>query len=164
MEEVLWQGTSPQDKKMCPYSIDFTCKPAPARTLDSLESGRLMLTVDLKGAPGAGRVYEVVARLVNKAKEKRSNGKSADLTAVTGNLIQDGRNAYRWTGELDIPVTWTEGGTRTYSRSGLWQPESKGALFALDITYRVYSGNSCTARFGSEDAFHWVSDKEKAIM
>jgi hypothetical protein len=164
MEEVLWQGTSPNDKKVCPYSIDFTCKPAPARTLDSLESGRLMLTVDLKGAPDAGEVYKVVARMVNRAKEKRTDGNRTEQTAISSNLAQEGNHTHRWTGVLGIPITWTEGGTRTYSRSGMWEPESKGALFALDITYRVYSGNSCTARFSSEDAFHWVSDKEKAII
>ena len=167
MKEVLWQGTSPKDKTMCPYSVDFTCKPAPARTLDSLESGRLMLTVDLKGSLDAGKVYEVIARLVNKAKEKRT-GKARKTsnpkqqTEISSNLAQD--SAGRWAGELGIPVTWMEGGTRTYSRSGSWKPKSKGALFTLDITYRVYAGNSCTARFTSEDAFHWVPDKKQAIM
>lgn len=160
--EVLWHGKSPKDKYQCPYSIDFTCKPAPARRLDSLESGRLLLAVDLKGAPDAGKVYEVIARLVNKAKEKRANGN--DKIQVSSNLEKDTNLEGRWSGELGIPVSWIEGGTRTYSRSGMWEPESKGPLFALEITYRVYSGNSCTALFSSENAFHWVSDKEKEII
>lgn len=167
MKEVLWQGTDPEDRRMCPYSVDFTCKPAPARTLDSLESGRLILTVDLKGADTAGLVYEVVAKLINKAREKRMGkvrnaSNSIDQTEISGSLLQD--TTGRWTGEVAIPSTWIEGGTRTYSRSGVWRPNSKGALFILDITYRLHMGSSCTARFTSEDAFHWLPDKKRAIM
>jgi hypothetical protein len=167
MKEVLWQGTNPKNKKMCPYSIDFTCKPAPAKTLDSLESGRLILTVDLKGPDGSGLVYEVVARLVNNAREKRigkiqNASNLIEQTEVSSNLLQD--TTGRWVGELSVPTTWIEGGTRTYSRSGMWRPNSKRALFTLDITYRANVGNNCTARFTSEDAFHWVSDKKQAIV
>jgi hypothetical protein len=36
-------------------------------------------------------------------------------------------------------------------------------MFALEVTYRLGDGSSCTARFGSEDAFHWaVENKSRA--
>ena len=155
--EVLWDGKSP--KVGCPYSVDSTCNPAPARRLDSLESGRLMLTVDLKGAPDAGKVCEVIARLVNKAKEKRSN----DRVEVSSSLTRKDPEE-RWSGELGIPVTWMEGGINTYSRSGMWEPESKGPLFAFEITYILGSGGSCKARFSSGDAFHWDSGRKQEIV
>ncbi len=162
MGDVLWKGPDPKDKAVCPYSIDFRCKPAPAKTLNSLESGRLLLTVKLDGKPDVGEVYAVVARLINKAKEKsteklQKTSLPPQQTVMLSNLVQDSHEANMWTGELDIPVTWVEGGTNTYARSGLWRPKSKEGLFNLEITYKVHGGSNCTARFNSEDAFHWTS-------
>lgn len=166
MGNVLWKGPDPEDRSACPYSIDFSCKPAPAKTLNSLDSGRLLLKVNLDGKPGGGKVYAVVARLVNKAKEKstgkiQKTNRPGQQTVLLSNLVQDGHSANRWIGELDIPITWVEGGTKTYARSGLWRPKSKGSLFNLDITYKVHGGSNCTARFNSEDAFHWASRSRK---
>ena len=161
MGNVLWNGPDPEDEDACPYSVDFKCKPAPAKSLNSLESGRLMLTVKLKGDANAREVKAVAAKLINKAKKKNigkvyEQSKLWHQTLLSSNLMQDSRRPNRWTGELSIPVRWVEGGTRTYERGGSWNPKSKGKLFVLEITYRVHDGSKCTARFGSEDAFHWT--------
>jgi hypothetical protein len=165
MASAVWKGSDPMDRDACPYSVDFECTPAPASKLDSLESGRLMLSVRLKGgALAAGdRVDDVVARIVNKAKKRNDNDDSGSRlqspakSQSTSSLRREGRSKRRWSGELSIPVSWTEGGTRSYERGGSWHPNSKGELFSLEITYRLADGNSCTATFGSEDAFHWAA-------
>jgi hypothetical protein len=159
MASAVWNGPNPKDRGACPYSVDFECTPAPAMKLDSLESGRLMLTVRLKGGASlAGKVDDVVAKIVNKAKKKnddRVQGRSKSQS--TASLSREGRSRRKWAGELSIPVSWTEGGTRSYERGGTWHPNSKGELFSLEITYRMADGGSCTATFGSEDAFHWAA-------
>jgi hypothetical protein len=48
---------------LCPYPVNFYCKPAPAESLNSLESGRLLLQLDL-----AAGVRSVAGRLINNAK------------------------------------------------------------------------------------------------
>ena len=48
--DVSWDGPDSKNRAACPYSVDFQCKPAPAETLNSLESGRLLLQVDLGAA------------------------------------------------------------------------------------------------------------------
>lgn len=168
MGDVLWNGPDPDDRDACPYSIDFKCKPAPAKTINSLESGRLMLTVRLKGDAYAAKVKAVAVRLINKAKKKNldkvdGSSRLKRQTLLSANLMQDGRRPNRWTGEISIPVSWIEGGTRTYERTGSWTPKSKGDLFALEITYRLFDGSNCTARFGSEDAFHWAARREESM-
>lgn len=157
MASAVWNGPDPMDRGACPYSVDFECTPAPAKKLDSLESGRLMLTVRLKGSyTVAGKVDGVAAKLVNKAKKKNEIHESSAKSQTGANLRRRGSSS-RWAGELSIPVSWTEGGTRSYERGGSWHPNSKGELFSLEITYRLADGSSCTALFGSEDAFHWAA-------
>ena len=62
---VSWNGPDPNDTSQCPYPVAFYCKPAPAESLNSLQSGRLLLQVDL----GKG-VKSVDCRLVNNAKKE----------------------------------------------------------------------------------------------
>lgn len=160
MVNVLWNGPDPVDRDVCPYSVDFICKPAPAGPINSLDSGRLVLAVRLKGDSRA-KVKEVAVRLVNNAKSmihdkvERST-RSTRTRLVSVPLERDAGRPNRWTGVLRIPVTWVEGGTKTYERTGSWTPRSKGNLFSLEITYRVLDGSNCTARFQSADAFHWT--------
>jgi hypothetical protein len=147
----------------CPYPVDFYCKPAPAETLNSLESGRLLIQVDF----GRG-IRSVSARLLNNAKRESlgNAGNSGELkykTSLSTKLVQDGRRPGRWAGELTIPSSWMEGGTRTYERTGAASPKSEGNIYTLEITYALDGGNSCTARFGSEDAFHWQA-RQKMTM
>src|ERR671919_679893 len=97
--DLSWDGPDPKDTATCPYPVEFYCKPSPAESLNSLESGRLFFQVEL----GAG-VRSVAGRLVNKAKSEN-----------------------------------------------------------LDITYILDNSNSCTARFSSEDAFHWQATS-KGVM
>lgn len=153
--EVSWDGPDTKDSAACPYPVDFQCKPAPAEALNSLESGRLLLQVDF----GSG-IKSVTARLVNNAKRDRlymvaGPSELEHKTSLSTRLVQDSRHHGRWTGELSIPSSWMEGGTRTYERTGAASPRSEGNLYALEITYALDSGDSCTARFYSEDAFHW---------
>jgi hypothetical protein len=160
--EVSWDGPDTKDRAACPYPVDFQCRPAPAETLNSLEAGRLLLQVDFGGG-----IRSVTARLVNNAKrenlEKAGNSGKLEKTSLFTNLVQDSRQPGRWAGELAIPSSWIEGGTRTYERTGSASPKSEGNLYTLEITYALDSGNSCTARFRSEDAFHWKARQELVI-
>ena len=63
--DLSWDGPDPKDTAVCPYPVEFYCKPSPAESLNSLESGRLFLQVDLGGG-----VRSVAGRLVNKAKSE----------------------------------------------------------------------------------------------
>ncbi len=158
--EISWNGPDPKDRVACPYPVDFASKPAPAETLNSLESGRLFLQVYL----GDG-VRQVSAKLINNAKKEnlekmQSSSTLMRKTFLTALLTQDNRRPCMWTGELNIPSSWMEGGTRTYERTGAASPKSKRNLYTLEITYVLEGGNSCTAYFNSEDAFHWQARAE----
>jgi hypothetical protein len=159
---VSWDGPEPKDKTACPYPVYFECRPAPADTLNSLESGRLLLEVRL----GSG-VKSVSVRIVNNAKienlEKVEGTSSLKhKTVLSARMVPDGRQAGRWTGELAIPSSWMEGGTRTYERTGAASPKSEKGLYTLEVTYEL-ENNTCAARFYSEDAFHWQA-RQKATM
>jgi hypothetical protein len=157
--EVSWDGPDTMDRAACPYPVDFYCKPVPAETLNSLEAGRLFLQVDF----GSG-IRSVSARLINNAKKehlsKAGNSSGLEKTSLSTKLTQDGRRPGKWAGELSIPSSWVEGGTRTYERTGAASPKSEGNLYTLEVTYALEDGNSCTARFHSEDAFHWKARQE----
>jgi hypothetical protein len=156
-----WNGPDPENMAACPYSVDFKCRATPARELNSLESGRLLLTVDFGNDVDPG-VQEVSAILVNKAKAENHGAGQVVHTMLSAVLVQDSRRAGKWVGELSIPVSWMEGSSSTYERTGAWMPKSRGDLYAMEITYRL-AGGSCTARFASEDAFHWTA-REKPTM
>lgn len=162
MADVLWEGPNPKDKTSCPYSIDFVSKPVPAESLSSLESGRLLLTVDL----GSGtEIKSATARIVNNAKKEnldkvQGSSQIKHQTSFSADLVRESRQPGKWTGEISIPSSWIEGGTRAYEKTGAAPPKSNKNLFALEITYYLPNGNSCTARFGSEDAFHWQARPE----
>jgi hypothetical protein len=154
----------PDDRVGCPYFINFESTPAPAEELNSLESGRLMLTVKLEGTTDA-KVDAVAVKLVNRVKEKNL-GKTRPASTlkrqalVTATLLQDKRRPRRWAGTVSIPVTWTEGGTRTYERTGASTPKGKGDIYALDITYRLQGGRNCTTHLVSDDVFHWKARRK----
>jgi hypothetical protein len=158
--DVLWNGPDPKDTALCPYPVDFYCKPAPAESLNSLESGRLLLQVDLAAADD---VTSVAGRLVNNAKQENLGkldgaSKIKRQTSASTTFVQDTQQPNRWLGELSIPASWLEGGsTGTDERTGAASPKSRSTttLYTLEITYTLDNGNSCTARFCLEDAFHW---------
>jgi hypothetical protein len=154
--DLSWDGPEPKDRVTCPYPVEFYCKPSPAESLNSLESGRLFIQVDL----GRG-VRSVAGQLVNKAKSENL-GKLEDgaskikrQTSLSTTFMQDSRHPHRWVGELSIPASWLEGGTRTHERTGAASHKSGGNFYSLEITYTLDNSNNCTARFSSEDAFHW---------
>jgi hypothetical protein len=160
---LSWDGPDPKDRVACPYPVEFYCKPSPAESLNSLESGRLLLQVDL----GVG-LRSVACRLINNAKsenlDKVEEGatKIKRQTSISTALVQDTKQPNRWVGELSIPASWLEGGTRTHERTGAASPKSDGDgaanFYSLEITYTLNNSsntNSCTARFYSTDAFHW---------
>jgi hypothetical protein len=159
---VLWDGPEPKERTACPYSVYFECKPAPADTLNSLESGRLLIKVDL----GSG-VKSVSVKITNNAKLEnleKVDGTSAlkHKTILLAKMVPDGQQAGRWTGELAIPSSWMEGGTRTYERTGAASPKSETGLYTLEMTYEL-EDNTCTARFYSEDVFHWQALQKPAM-
>ncbi len=154
--DLSWDGPDPTDTAVCPYAVEFHCKPSPAESLSSLESGRLLLQVDL----GTG-VRSVAGRLVNKAKSenfgKLQDGASKIKRQISLSTIftQDSQHPNRWVGELSIPASWLEGGTRTHERTGSASPKSGSNFYSLEITYTLDNSNRCMACFFSEDAFHW---------
>ncbi|HET6807990.1 MAG TPA: hypothetical protein VFH28_02930 [Nitrososphaera sp.] len=154
--DLSWDGPDPKDTAVCPYPVEFYSKPSPAESLNSLESGRLFLQVELGGG-----VRSVAGRLVNKAKsenlDKLQDGASKikRQTSLTTIFVQDSQHPNRWIGELSIPASWLEGSTRTHERTGAASPKSGNNFYSLEITYTLDNSNSCTARFSSEDAFHW---------
>lgn len=157
--DLSWDGPDPKDTAICPYPVEFYCKPSPAESLNSLESGRLFLQVDL----GRG-MRSVEGRLVNKAKsenfDKLHGGAAISTikrqTSLSVLFVQDSQRPNRWIGELSIPASWLEGSTRTHERTGAASPKSGGSdFYRLEITYTHVNSNSCTSRFSSEDAFHW---------
>ena len=156
--DLTWDGPDPTDKIVCPYPIEFYCKPSPAESLNSLESGRILFEMDL----GEG-VRSVDGLLLNKAKsenlDKLQDGSSKlkHQTSRSTTFFQDSRHANRWIGELSIPASWLEGGTRTHERTGADTPKSANdnKFYCLEITYTLDNNNTCTARFFSDDAFHW---------
>ena len=155
---LSWDGPDPTDRAACPYPVEFYCKPSPAESLNSLESGRLLLQVDL----GEG-VRSVACRLVNNAKsenlDKVEEGatKIKRQTSLSTAFVQDTKQPNRWTGELSIPASWLEGGRRTHERTGAANPNIGGSndFYSLEITYTLDNTNSCTACFSSDDTFHW---------
>jgi hypothetical protein len=161
---LSWDGPDPKDRVACPYPVEFYCTPSPAESLNSLESGRLLLQVDL----GAD-VRSVACRLINNAKsenldklEEGATKKIKRQTSISTALVQHTKQPNRWVGELSIPASWLEGGTRTHERTGAASPKSDGDgvgnFYNLEITYTLDNSsniNSCTARFYSTDAFHW---------
>ncbi|MGH9989503.1 MAG: hypothetical protein ACREAS_03615, partial [Nitrososphaera sp.] len=76
-------------------------------------------------------------------------------TSLCTTFVQDIQYPNRWVGELTIPASWLVGGTRTHERTGAASPKSGSNFNSLEITYTLDNSNSCTARFSSEDAFHW---------
>ena len=133
--DLSWDGPDPKDRAVCPYPVEFYSKPSPAESLNSLESGRLFLQVDLGGG-----VRSVAGRLVNKAKSENL-GKLQDgasnikrQTSLTTIFVQDSQHPDRWIGELSIPASWLEGSTRTHERTGAASPKSGNDYYSLEIT------------------------------
>ncbi|MDQ3887776.1 MAG: hypothetical protein M3251_00725 [Thermoproteota archaeon] len=155
--DLSWDGPDPKDTTVCPYPVEFYCKPSSAESLNSLESGRLFFQVDLGGS-----VISVAGRLVNKAKsenlDKLQDGPTSKIkrqTSLSTLFVQDNQHPNRWIGELSIPASWLEGSTRTHQRAGAASTEDGNDFYSLEITYTLDNDNNCTARFSSEDAFHW---------
>jgi len=165
---LSWDGPDPKDRVACPYPVEFYCTPSPAESLNSLESGRLLLQVDL----GAD-VRSVACRLINNAKsenldklEEGATKKIKRQTSISTALVQHTKQPNRWVGELSIPASWLEGGTRTHERTGAADPkgDDDGNFYSLEITYTLNNNtNSCTARFSSDDAFHWQARSRGAM-
>ena len=163
MTDARKLGEMNQENDKCPYSISFDSRAGPADSLDSLESGKLLLKVVLYGSDDQRRAKKVTASLVNKVKEENLNkidghNMLSGKTRISTDLVRDGQQQVNsWIGELSIPVSWIEGGTNDYSKSGSWRPKSGEELFVLEITYRFNDGVACGAHFTSGDAFHWNS-------
>jgi hypothetical protein len=154
--DLSWDGPDPKERTVYPYPVDFYCKPSPAESLNSLQSGRLFLELDL-----GANVRSVAGRLINNAKSENLDklehraSKIKRQTSLSTTFVHDCQYPNRWVGELSIPASWLEGGTRTHERTGAASPKSGLSFYSLEITYTLDNSNSCTARFSSEDAFHW---------
>ena len=154
--DFSWDGPDPKVRTVCPYPVDFYCKPSPAESLNSLQSGRLFLQLDL-----GANVRSVAGRLINNAKSENLDklehraSKIKRQTSLSTTFVHDNQYPNRWVGELSIPASWLEGGTRTHERTGAASPKSGLSFYSLEITYTLDNSNSCTASFSSEDAFHW---------
>lgn len=85
------------------------------------------------------------------------------MTVLLAKLVPTDRQSSRWSGKLSIPVSWMGGGTRTYERTGAASPKSERNPYTLEITYALECGNNCTARFFSEDLFHWQPQQRSTV-
>ena len=154
--DLSWDGPDSKERTVCPYPVDFYCKHSPAESLNSLQSGRLFLELDL-----GANVRSVAGRLINNAKSENLDklqhraSKIKRQTSLSTTFVHDSQYPNRWVGELSIPASLLEGGTRTHERTGAASPKSGRSFYSLEITYTLDNSNSCTARFSSEDAFHW---------
>lgn len=154
--EILWDGPYSRNKSACPHNVSFTIKPGLAKSLNSLESGRLLVSVHLNNADD---VSEVEAELVNNARvkhidiiqERSQLKRKVSVRALLSRV--EGKSS--WTGEISIPASWTEGSTRTFERTGSFTQNGTPEMFSLEISYLLSTGVRCTARFAAEDAFHW---------
>jgi hypothetical protein len=66
--DLSCDGPDPKERIVCPYAVDFYCKPSPAESLNSLQSGRLFIELDL-----GANVRSVAGRLINNAKSENLN-------------------------------------------------------------------------------------------
>lgn len=164
-----WDGVHPPKTSDCPFSVKFNSKPIPSNALNSMEAGRVQLDVFLKGDPNL-KVSEVTAYIVNHSKEQvmytskeqiSETDKRSALSKVILNRKETSADEKQfsttvWTGELSIPGSWTEGGSRTFQRSGSQDRSEEINQYSLHISYKLEQGKVCKARFESTDAFHWT--------
>ena len=86
--------------------MDFYCKPSPAESLNSLQSGRLFLELDL-----GANVRSVAGRLINNAKSENLDklehraSKIKRQTSLSTTFVHDNQYPNRWVGELNIPAS-----------------------------------------------------------
>ncbi|MGI0023906.1 MAG: hypothetical protein ACREA4_02025 [Nitrososphaera sp.] len=165
MNNIIWEGPEPVNRSACPYAVNFEIKPAPAKSLNSLESGRLIISVDLGPAKD---ILEVEARLENNAKREnldkvQGNSRLKRYVSLSAPLAKRDSGATPWTGEISIPASWVEGGTVAFEKTGAATPMDSGNPFSLEITYRIKGGEACTARFHSQDAFHWAARPKERL-
>jgi hypothetical protein len=64
MTALQWNGSQPPKNSNCPYSVEFTAKPLPSNTLNSMEAGKVQLNVFLKDSSGS-KVKDVTASIIN---------------------------------------------------------------------------------------------------
>ena len=164
-----WEGVHTSKTSDCPLSIEFNSKPIPSNTLNSLEAGRVQLEVVLKGNTNL-KVSEVTAYIINHSKEqvmhqsKEQISKASNWSTLSKVILnkketgadEDQFSANVWTGELSIPGSWTEGGSRTIQRSGSHDRSEEKNQYSLHISYKLQQRKVCKARFESTDAFHWT--------
>ena len=164
-----WDGVHPPKTSDCPFSVKFNSKPIPSNALNSMEAGRVQLDVFLNGDPNR-KVSKVTAYIVNRSKEQvlhtskeqiSETNKWSALSKVILNRKETSADENQfsttvWTGELSIPGSWTEGGSRTFQRSGSVDRLEEKNQYSLHICYELEQGKACKARFESTDAFHWA--------
>jgi hypothetical protein len=129
----MWDGPDPSDRVICPYPVEFYCKPSPAESLNSVESGQILLELQL----GAD-VRSVIGQLLNRAKsenlDKLQDGASKikHQTSLSTTFSQDSNHANKWLGEISITASWLEGGTSTHERTSAdIYPEAVVAVISI---------------------------------
>lgn len=160
----MWDGARFTERYARPYKMNIEIRPAPAGSLDSLESGRLILMLQLRNAADVRKVW---AKLFNKARWDRLDSiegrsklktKTSVLTELTKQPnLQGQRDLSSWIGEICIPITWTEGASNSIERTGAFTLTENEELFSLEISCLSASGVRRSARLGSQDAYHWPS-------
>jgi hypothetical protein len=157
--DVSWRGSQSANKSTCPFDVIFHAKPGPAQSLNSLESGRLIISVVLGRPPD---IREAAAELFNNAKSENidpMSGSELKRTTSVRTSLTWSDNTGVWAGELSIPASWTEGSTSSYERTGSFSLTDNPENFSLEFSYVTNSGNHCKAHFGSTDAYHWADAK-----
>jgi hypothetical protein len=57
---------------------------------------------------------------------------------------------------IDIPGSWTEGGSKTFQTGRSHDNSDEKNLYSLQIAYSLEQGKLCKAEFESTDSFHWT--------
>jgi hypothetical protein len=146
--DLSWDSPDPKERTVYPYPVDFYWKHSPAESLNSLQSGRLFLELDL-----GANIRSVAGRLINNAKSENLDklehraSKIKRQTSLSTTFVHDSQYPNRWLGELSIPASWLEGGTRTHERTGAASPKSGRSFYSLEITYTLDNSNSLHRAF-----------------
>jgi hypothetical protein len=165
-------------------TISLIVKPSPPRTLNDLEeAGRIRLIVHsehLQKNNAEMPVKYVSAKITNNNKTRfmislprmttdadlNTNDDSGEVEEdaikySSTELVQKG--LHTWYGEIVIPCSWLEGGSKTFERTGSFSPHYDDSLFTMTISWMLFNNQTheskkSIAELHSTDAFHWKQE------
>jgi hypothetical protein len=171
-------GTSPSNNS--PSPVSFIVKPSPPRTLnDHEEAGRVRVLVHFEHLQDNAEmsVKYVTAKIANNSKARsiisvtstprEVNLNSSSNFEETANVYSSAQLSQKeldtWYGEIVIPCNWLEGGSKSFERTGSFNPYYDDNLFTMTITCKLFNNqmherNEPIVELHSTDAFHWKQE------